>query len=106
MIVHENAGCIGHVTGRVAREIDRDAAWNGNFAMVNALLARGADVNVFDTDYGGSSLACALHGWHCDAGDYAGVARALLNAGATLAKAEMPREATDEVLEVMRQHAT
>jgi hypothetical protein len=85
------------------------AAWNGNLAMVNALLAAGAEVNICETEHGGSPLAWALHGsvhgWHCSTGDYAGVTRALLSAGATLTKAEMPREATDEVLEVLRHHA-
>jgi ankyrin repeat protein len=84
------------------------AAWHGNLAMSEALLSHNAQVNVFETEHGGSPLAWALHGslygWHCDTGDYPGVARALLAAGATIPKPERPLEATEEVLEIIRQH--
>jgi len=85
------------------------AAWHGNLAMVNALLARGATVNVFESEHGGSPLTWALHGslhsWHRDSGDYRGVVLALLHAGATIPDAEQSLEATDEVLEIVRGHA-
>jgi ankyrin repeat protein len=85
------------------------AAWHGNLAMVQALLSRDAPVDIFETEHGGSPLAWtlhgSLHGWHRDRGDYPAVARALLASGATIPKPDKPLEATEEVLEVIRQHA-
>jgi ankyrin repeat protein len=84
------------------------AAWHGNLVMVRALLARKAPVNVFETEHGGSPLAWALHGsqhsWERNSGDYPGVTRALLAAGADIPKPERPLEAKEEVLEILRQH--
>ncbi|NUQ29036.1 MAG: ankyrin repeat domain-containing protein [Acidobacteriaceae bacterium] len=84
------------------------AAWHGNLEMVNALLRHSAVVNIFETEHGGSPLAWALHGslnsWHRETGDYAGVSRALLAAGAQIPKPERPLEATPEVLEIIEQH--
>ena len=84
------------------------AAWHGNLAMVRALLNRNAPVNVFENQHGGSPLGWALHGslhgWHCDTGDYIGVTKALLDAGADIPKPDRPLEATDDVLEVIRQY--
>jgi ankyrin repeat protein len=86
------------------------AAWHGNLAMVNLLLAHEATVNIFESEHGGSPLGWALHGslngWHRDSGDYAGVALALLNAGATIPQSERPLEATEEVLEIIRRRVT
>lgn len=85
------------------------AAWHGNVAMVRALLDHKAPVNVFENQYGGSPLAWALHGslnsWERDKGDYVAVTKALLAAGAEIPKPERPLEATEDVLEVIRQHA-
>ena len=82
------------------------AAWHGNLAMVRALVAHGAPINVFETEHGGSPLAWALHGslhsWLRDKGDYAGVTQALLAAGAQIPQSDRPLEASDEVLEVLR----
>jgi ankyrin repeat protein len=82
------------------------AAWHGNLAIVRALLARNATVSVFETQHGGSPLGWALHGslnsWHRDKGDYPGVTRALLAAGAEVPKSERPLEATEEVLEIIQ----
>lgn len=84
------------------------AAWHGNLAMVQALLNHNAPVNVFENEHGGSPLGWALHGslhsWERAKGDYAGVTRALLAAGANIPKPERPLEAADEVLEIIRQH--
>ncbi|MFT4114316.1 ankyrin repeat domain-containing protein [Silvibacterium sp.] len=84
------------------------AAWHGNLAMVETLLRHGAPVNVFEMEHGGSPLGWTLHGsmnsWHRDKGDYPAVARALLAAGADIPKPEGPLEATDDVLQVLRQH--
>jgi hypothetical protein len=86
------------------------AAWHGNLAMVKTLLAHEATVNVFESEHGGNPLGWALHGslygWHRDSGDYAGVALALLSAGATIPQIDRPLEATEDVLEIIRQHTT
>lgn len=83
------------------------AAWHGNLAMVQSLLAHDAPVNIFEMEHGGSPLAWALHGslnsWHRDQGDYPGVVRTLLAAGAAVPKPERPLEATEEALEILRQ---
>jgi ankyrin repeat protein len=83
------------------------AAWHGNLAIVRALLARNAAVSVFENQHGGTPLGWALHGslnsWHRDKGDYPGVTRALLAAGAEIPKSERPLEATEDVLEIIRQ---
>jgi ankyrin repeat protein len=84
------------------------SAWHGNADAVRELIAHNAPINVFETEHGGSPLAWALHGsqhsWHRDTGDYPAVVRLLLAAGAQITKPEMPLEATEEVLEVIRQH--
>ena len=84
------------------------AAFHGNLEMVRELIAHNAPVNVFEKEHGGSPLAWALygslHGWHRNKGDYAGVTRALLAAGAAIPKPERPLEATEEVLEII-EHA-
>jgi ankyrin repeat protein len=83
------------------------AAWHGNLAMVQTLLAHQATVNIFETEHGGSPIGWALHGsiygWHRDRGDYCGVVRALLEAGAQLPQTETPLDATEEVLEIIQQ---
>jgi len=85
------------------------AAWHGNLAMVRSLLAHQAPVNIFEAEHGGSPLAWALHGslhsWERDKGDYAGVTQALLAAGAEIPKPDRPLEATEDVLEIIRQQA-
>lgn len=86
------------------------AAWHGNLAMVRALLAHNAPINVFETEYGGSPLAWALHGslnsWERSKGDYPGVTRALLAAGAAIPKPDRPLEAADDVLAIIEQHSS
>jgi hypothetical protein len=85
------------------------AAWHGNVAVVRALLAHNAPVNVFETEHGGSPLAWALHGslhsWERDKGDYPGVTRTLVAAGANVPQSDRPLEATEDVLETIRQYA-
>jgi ankyrin repeat protein len=84
------------------------AAFHGNLVMVRALLAKNAPVNIFETEHGGSPLAWALygslHGWERNSGDYPGVTRELLAAGADIPKPERPLEATEEVLEIIHAH--
>jgi hypothetical protein len=84
------------------------AAWHGNLAMVRALLNHNAPINAFEAEHSGSPLGWALHGslhsWERNKGDYVGVAKALLDAGAQIPKPERPLEAAEEVLEIVRQH--
>ncbi len=84
------------------------AAWHGNADAVGDLIAHNAPINVFETEHGGSPLAWALHGsqhsWNRDTGNYPAVARTLLAAGAEIPRPEKPLEATEEVLEIIRQH--
>ncbi|ABF41373.1 Ankyrin [Candidatus Koribacter versatilis Ellin345] len=84
------------------------AAWHGNLAMLRMLLSHGAPVNVFETQHGGSPMGWALHGsensWLRDKGDYPGVVRALFAAGATLPQPQGPWAATEEVMDVLREH--
>ena len=86
------------------------ASWHGNLSMVQTLLSHNAPINVFETEHGGSPLAWALHGslnsWHRDKGNYPAVVRTLLAAGATVPKPERPLEATEDVLEILRQHSS
>ena len=81
------------------------AAWHGNLAMVRTLLDHNAPINIFEAEHGGSPLGWALHGslnsWERSKGDYVGVTRALLAAGAAIPKPERPLEATEEVLAVL-----
>jgi hypothetical protein len=77
--------------------------------MVRALLKHNAPVHILETEHGGSPLAWALHGslhsWERDKGDYPGVTRALLAAGAEIPKPEHELEASEEVLEILAQRA-
>ena len=86
------------------------AAWHGNVEMVRDLITHNAPINVFETEHGGSPLAWALHGslnsWEREKGDYLGVTRALLIAGAAIPKPESPLEAAEEVLAIIEQHAS
>jgi ankyrin repeat protein len=86
------------------------AAWHGNVEAVSDLIAHGAPLNVFEAEHGGSPLAWALHGsqnsWHRDTGDYPATVKVLLAAGSEIPKPDRPLEATEEVLEIIRQHTT
>jgi ankyrin repeat protein len=86
------------------------AAWHGNSNMVRALLNHKAPTEVFETQYGGSPLAWALHGslnsWECKTGDYPAVTKALLAAGAAIPKPDRPPQASDEVLEIINEHSS
>jgi hypothetical protein len=86
------------------------AAWHGNLAMVNVLLAHEATVNVFESEHGGSPLGWALHGslhgWHRDSGNFAGSFSRSWTPGRLFPRWKHPLEATEEVLEIIRQHTT
>jgi ankyrin repeat protein len=84
------------------------AAFHGNLEMVNDLLAHHAPLEVVESEHGGTPLGWALYGslhsWHPDQGDYPGVTKALLAAGAKTPEHSEPLKATEEVLEVLRLH--
>ena len=75
------------------------AAWHGNLRMVEALLQHAAPLEVVETEHGGTPLGWA---WYRDSGDYAGVARALVKAGARLPGPVDELNASEEVLEAIR----
>ena len=62
------------------------ASWNGNLALLNHVLRHAPPLEVTDMSYGGTPLGWAIYGstngWRCQTGDYGGVVKALLAAGA------------------------
>ena len=85
------------------------AAWHGNSRMADALLRRGARIDVTDHDFGGTPLGWAMHGSvhgpNCRQGDHAGTVEALLRAGAVAPRAETVTDASDAVRQVLRKYA-
>ena len=73
------------------------------------MLKHNAPVNIFENDHGGNCLAWALHGslnsWEREKGDYVGVTKVLLAAGAAIPKPDRPLQDTEEVLEILQNHA-
>lgn len=81
------------------------AAWHGRVAAVNVLIKAGADLNKPDGSFHAPPLGWCVHGSiNCRAigGDYAGVAEALLAAGA---KRVEDGGAAPEVIAVFRRYA-
>ncbi len=66
------------------------AAWHGRVALVRELIARGAPINMRDSQYGSSPIAWTAHGStnanHTYDADYVTIALLLLDAGATRAE--------------------
>ncbi len=64
------------------------AGFHGNAAMVEIALGFGAELEPTDADFHGTPLGWTIHGsengWHCQTGDYAATAEALIAAGAEL----------------------
>lgn len=62
------------------------AGFHGNLEMARVLLRHGAPLEIEEDTFHGTPLGWTLygsvHGWYCKTGDYAGVVRALLDAGA------------------------
>ena len=96
----------------LARGVDgweaiRWGAFHGNAEMVRLLLRHNAPIGVPDPTYGGTPLEqClygALHGWHCDSGDYATTVRLLLDAGEPFDPTYLPT-GRDDVDRVLRAH--
>ncbi|MGH8637535.1 MAG: ankyrin repeat domain-containing protein, partial [Burkholderiales bacterium] len=83
------------------------AAFHGNAEMTRRLLARGAPIAVVDRDYAGTPMRWAIygstHGWHCRTGDYAGVVRALVEAGAPVPADADLADASQAVKDAVRE---
>jgi ankyrin repeat protein len=62
------------------------AAFHGNAAMTNVVLAYGPPLEALDADFHSTPLGWAIHGsehgWNEDTGDYAATVEAMLQAGA------------------------
>lgn len=62
------------------------SAWHGNVEMARLILRFNPPLELKDSDFGGTPLGWAIHasehGWSPGTGDYAGIASALLEAGA------------------------
>jgi ankyrin repeat protein len=63
------------------------AAFHGNVGMAKLLLAQNPLLETKDADFHSTPLGWAIHGsengWHCQTGDYAATAEALIAAGAS-----------------------
>jgi ankyrin repeat protein len=81
------------------------AGFLGNLAIARELLEHGAAVDVKGDAYNGTPLSWAIYGstnsWKCKTGDFVGVVRALLDAGAKMP--ERTDSASDAVREALRQ---
>lgn len=64
------------------------AGFHGSLPLATELIARHAPLGVFESTYGRTPVAWCIHGsmngWHRNRGDYGGVIRAMLRAGAPL----------------------
>ncbi|MDQ4081249.1 MAG: ankyrin repeat domain-containing protein [Gemmatimonadota bacterium] len=82
------------------------AAFHGNAEMARTILEYRPSLELHDRDFDGTPLGWALHGsvhgWHCDAGDYAGVVEALLDAGARPPSPDSAARASETVRTVLR----
>jgi ankyrin repeat protein len=78
------------------------AAFHGNAEMAREILRYGPPLELADRDFNGRPLGWAihasLHGWHPEAGDYAGVVRALLDAGAMAPEVDDSLRASEAVM--------
>ena len=84
------------------------AAFHGNLEMARELLRHPGrpSLELTDADFKSTPLGWAIHGsqngWHCQTGDYAGTAQALIEAGASLRDRKL--DGTEAVREVLRRH--
>jgi len=78
------------------------ATFHGNLEMVEAILPHRPSLDLPDADHQASPLGWATfgseHGWHGKTGNYAGVVRALIRAGAQLPKHLAGAESVKAVL--------
>jgi hypothetical protein len=91
-----DAGFPVQTAGRSRQTALHWASWHGWGETVEVLLARGAEVNAVEEEHGGTPLVWAIHGSDNSPnpkGDYPGVVRLLLEAGADIMAASRWREA-------------
>jgi len=85
------------------------AGFHGNVKMVRELLRHHAPLEVQERQFKGTPLGWALygseHGWYRENGDYPGVVRELLAAGAKSPEDIDQVDATEEVLAMLRERA-
>jgi ankyrin repeat protein len=78
------------------------AAFHGDAAMARLILTHRPPLEQRDADYEGTPLGWAIHGsehgWQCERGDYAAVAEALLEAGASRPETVAGTDAVREIL--------
>jgi hypothetical protein len=83
------------------------AAFHGNVAMAKLLLAHHPPLEAEDADFHSTPLGWAIHGsengWHCETGDYAATAEALILAGANV---PAKIAGTEAVRDVLRRHGS
>ena len=83
------------------------ASWMGNTEIVRDLLTHGAPVDVRGDQYNMTPLGWAIHGsknsWRQTDGDFPGVVRLLLDAGATAPRITPDLDASEAVRTVLRQ---
>jgi ankyrin repeat protein len=81
------------------------AAWHGWRKTVEVLLARGAAVGAVEDEFGGTPLVWAIHGsdnFPNPAGDYPGVVRLLLSAGAEVRDDMLKDDGNAEIADLLR----
>ena len=83
------------------------ACWNGNLALTREILRYKPDLEMKDLDHNGTPMGWATYGstngWRCQTGDYAGVVRALLDAGATPPPPGSDSDVSDAVRAVLQE---
>lgn len=81
------------------------AAFNGNSAIAREILHHQPSLEQKSREYPGSALSWAIYasgnGWNRDKGDYTGIVRALLDAGAIVPENADALEPSDAVLEML-----
>jgi len=86
------------------------AAFHGDLKMAQLLLDAGAPLEVADKHHHAKPMGWMMHGsqhgWYCKTGDYSGIAKAFLNAGATPPTTLGDSDASPTVLKVLRNYHT
>lgn len=84
------------------------AAFHGNAEMARVLLQAGAPIDITDNTHHALPLGWATfgsrHGWYASSGDYTGVVRLLLDAGATPPAELNDSSASPAVIDLLRTH--
>jgi ankyrin repeat protein len=85
------------------------ASWHGNVEMVREVLRYDSPLELADNDFHATPLQWAihgsLHGWHRKTGDYAATVAALLDAGAKPPPLTQNVQASEAVLDVLRERS-